>query len=44
MNIPHRLGKHVGGPLLVALLVVSMLAGTGLLANAFGQEAEEQES
>ena len=44
MNIPHRVGEHVGGPVLVALLVISMIAGTGLLNNSFGQEAEETES
>jgi|GEM_PF-2863928 len=44
MNIPRRLGKHVGKPMLVALLVASMLAGTGLIGNSFGEEAEKKES
>ncbi len=44
MNIPHRMAKHVGRSLLVVLLVGSMLAGTGLLGSAFGEEGEKKES
>ncbi len=44
MNIPPRMGKHVGRSLLVALLVGSMLTGTGLLGTCFADEAEKEES
>ena len=44
MNIPHRRGRHVGRPFLVVLLVGTMLAGTGLLDNSFGEETEKKES
>jgi hypothetical protein len=44
MNIPHRMLKHVGRSLLAALLVGSMLAGTGMLGGAFGEEGEKKES
>jgi hypothetical protein len=38
------MAKHVGRPFLAALLVGSILAGTGLLGTSFGQEAEQKES
>jgi hypothetical protein len=44
MNIPRRLVKNVGKPWLVALLVASMLTGTGLIGSSFGEEAENEES
>ena len=44
MNIAHSMGRPVGRTLFVALLVGSMLAGTGLLAGSFGDEREKEES
>ena len=44
MKIPHRMAKHVGRSLLVALMVGSMLTCTGLLGSAFGEESEKKES
>ena len=43
-NIPYRMGNYVGRPLLVALLVGSILAGTGLLGGSFGDEGGKKES
>lgn len=44
MNTPHRMGRPVGRTLFVALLVGSMLTGTGLLGRSFGDEGEKKES
>ena len=44
MKIPHRMAKHVGRSLLVALMVGSMLTCTGLLGSALGEEGEKKES
>ncbi len=44
MNDPHRMGRYVGRSLLVALLVGSMLTGTGLMGTCLAEETEKEES
>lgn len=44
MNTPHRMGMDLARNLLIALLVGSMLAGTGLIGTCFAEETEGEES
>jgi len=43
MNIPRKMGRPVGRFFVLALLVVSMLTGTGLLGRSFGEEEGKRE-
>ncbi len=43
MRIPHGMGGNLGKAFLVALIVASMLTGTGLVGTCLADETEREE-